>query len=249
MHPWAADFTKPRGAGAPCGHTLEVPHKNMDEQHKVTSMRLFTRFVLLLSLAALWGCASQTVSVVAPPRVDLQGYRALGLVDFASNSSPSISAQTTRRFESHVRAAQPGIRIVELGSRESLLAAVGSREFDAQALRKIGQQYGVDAIFVGNLTYSEANTELGIGDDARPEGGTPAELRGDISFELIETRTGTSLWSSSASARRPIGRMHVSAAAGASGAVRGLSNPREAMLPTLVYDLTEDFRSSLVARK
>jgi hypothetical protein len=212
-------------------------------------MRLFTRFALLLSLAALWGCASQTVPVAVPPRVDLQGYRALGLVDFESNYNPSINTRTTREFESHVRAAQPGTRIVDLGGRESLLAAVGSREFDALALRKIGQRYGVDAIFVGYLSYSEPKTEAKTTDVAQPEGDVQAELRGDISFELMETRTGTSLWSSSASARRPIDRMNVSVAAGMNGAMRGPSNPREAMVPSLVYDLTDDFRSSSVARR
>lgn len=211
-------------------------------------MRLFTRFALLLSLATLWSCASQTVSVAVPPRVDLQGYRALGLVDFASNSNPSINTQTTREFESRLRAAQPGVRIVDLGGRDSLLAAVDSREFDAQALRRIGQKYGVDAIFVGNLSYSEPKTEVKITDAAKPDGDVQVELRGDISFELMETRTGTTLWSSSASARRPADRMNVSAGVGV-GATRGPSNPREAMVPSLVYDLTDDFRSSSVARR
>jgi hypothetical protein len=226
-----------------------VQHKNVNEQQGVTSMRSFTRFALLLSLAALWSCASQTATVVVPPRVDLQGYRALGLVDFASNTNPSINAQTTREFESRVRAAQPGARIVDLGSRESLLASVDSREFDGQALRKIGQKYGVDAIFVGTLSYSEPKTEVKITDDAKAAGNVQVELRADISFELMETRTGTSLWSSSVSARRPIGRTSVSAEAGVSGALRDPSNPREAMVPSLVYDLTDDFRSNSMARR
>ncbi|HSW26777.1 MAG TPA: hypothetical protein VLJ62_28740 [Burkholderiaceae bacterium] len=204
-------------------------------------MRSSTTFALLLSLATLWSCSSQPVTAPALPRVDLLSYSKLGLVEFASDSDATIIAQATREFESHVQAAQPGTRMVALGSRESLLAAVGSRELDAMALRKIGRKYGVDAIFVGNLNYSEPMTEV-----TKPEGGARAELRGDIAYTLMETRTGDSVWSSSAWALRPRGRVKVSAEQGGSGAMRGASNPREEMVASLVYDLTGDFRPSSV---
>jgi hypothetical protein len=212
-------------------------------------MRSSTKFALLLSLALLWGCSSQTVTVPVPPRVDLQGFGTLGLVEFSSNATPSINAQTTREFGTHIHAAQPGTRIVKLGSRESLLAAVGRRELDAQALRKIGEKYGVEAIFVGSLSYSEPKTEVKITDVSKLEGGVRVELRGDINIELMETRSGASMWSSSAWARRQLGRVSVSAEQGVSGGMRGSSNPREEMVPSLVYHLTEDFRPSSVRQK
>jgi hypothetical protein len=212
-------------------------------------MRSSTKFALLLSLALLWGCSSQTVTVPVPPRVDLQGFGTLGLVEFSSNATPSINAQTTREFGTHIHAAQPGTRIVKLGSRETLLAAVGRRELDAQALRKIGEKYGVEAIFVGSLSYSEPKTEVKITDVSKLEGGVRVELRGDINIELMETRSGASMWSSSAWARRQLGRVSVSAEQGVSGGMRGSSNPREEMVPSLVYHLTEDFRPSSVRQK
>jgi hypothetical protein len=212
-------------------------------------MRLVTRFAaLLLSLLALWGCSS-TVVVPVPPRVDLQGFGTLGLVEFTSNATPSINAQTTREFGTHIHAAQPGTRIVKLGSRESLLASVGRREFDAQALRKIGQKYGVEAIFVGALNYSEPRTEVKIADIGKLEGGVRVDLRGDINIELMETRSGASMWSSSAWARRQLGRVDVSAETGVSASGRGVSNPREEMVPSLVYHLTEDFRPTTMRQK
>jgi hypothetical protein len=173
----------------------------------------------------------------------------LGLVEFSSNATPSINAQTTREFGTHIHAAQPGTRIVKLGSRESLLAAVGRRELDAQALRKIGEKYGVEAIFVGSLSYSEPRTEVKITDVSKLEGGVRVDLRGDINIELMETRSGASMWSSSAWARRQLGRVNVSAEQGVSGGMRGSSNPREEMVPSLVYHLTEDFRPSSVRQK
>ena len=167
----------------------------------------------------------------------------LGLVEFDSNSNRAIDVQTTREFASHIQAAQPGTRIVELGSRESLLASVGGRELDALTLRRIGDKYGVDAIFVGSLTYSEPKTNVKITDMSRLEGGVRIEVRADIYSKLVETRTGAGVWSSSAWARRTLGKVHVSAEQGVSGAMRS-SNPREEMVPALVYHLTEDFRPS-----
>lgn len=207
-------------------------------------MRWSTPFALLLSLTALWGCSASQLFAPAtvPPRVDLQGYRALGLVEFASNSETVIGAQTTREFELHIQSAQPGTRFVDLGSRESLLAAVGSQELDARTLRKIGRKYGVDAIFVGKLNYSEPKASAPHSAAAPSEAGAGAELRGDIVYTLMETRSGDSVWRNSASERRPLGRVKVAAAQGTGDA----ANPHQAMVPALVYRVTEDFRPSVV---
>jgi hypothetical protein len=61
----------------------------------------------------------------------------------------------------------------------------------------------------------------------------------------LETVSGASVWSSSAWARRQLGAVSVSAERGVSGSV-SKSNPRDEMVPALVYHLTEDFRPSSV---
>lgn len=181
-------------------------------------MRRIAGFALLLSLAMLWGC-TRTVLVPVPPRMDLRSYGTLGIVEFASNSDSAINTRATREFQAHIHSAQPGTPFVELGSREAVLAAVGGRQLDAGALRKIGEKYGVNAIFVG-----------------------------DISSRLVETRTGATVWSSSAWATRQVGRVSVSPEGGVSGAIRS-SNPREDMVPALVYHLTQDFRPGSVRQR
>jgi hypothetical protein len=205
-------------------------------------MRTYAGFTLLLSLAMMWGCSS-TVLVSVPPRMDLKSYGTLGIVEFGSNSDAAINARATRQFQEQIQAAQPGTRFIELGSREGLLAAVGGRQLDADALRKIGDKYGVAAIFLGDLAYSEPQTDVKLTDFTKLEGGMRTEIKGDISSRLVEARTGASVWSSSAWARRQIGRLSVSAEHGVSGGV-SQSNPREEMVPALVYQLTHDFRPS-----
>jgi hypothetical protein len=195
---------------------------------------------LLLSLAMLWGCSS-TVVVPVPPRMDLRSYGAVGIVEFASNSERAINAHATRQFQEQIQAAQPGTRFIELGDRDTVLAAVGARQIDPTVLRKIGERYGVAAVFLGDIAYSEPRTDLKVADLQKLEGGVRADIRGDISSRLMETASGASVWSSSAWARRQIGNLSVSAEHGVSGSV-SKSNPRDEMVPALVYQLTHDFR-------
>jgi hypothetical protein len=207
-------------------------------------MRRHAGFTLLLSLAMLWGC-SRTVLVPVPPRMDLKSYGTLGIVEFASNADRAVNAHATRKFQEQIQAAQPGTRFIELGNREALLAAVGGRQLDADALRKIGEKHGVAAIFHGDIAYSEPKTDIKLTDVTKLEGGARTEIRADISSRLVESRTGASVWSSSAWAKRQIGRVSVSAERGVR-AEASQSNPREEMIPALVYQLTHDFRPSSV---
>ncbi|HSB44526.1 MAG TPA: hypothetical protein VLD60_05910 [Nitrospira sp.] len=210
-------------------------------------MRQFAAFAMLLSLTILWGC-SNTVLVTVPPRMDLRNYETLGIVEFTSNSDPAINSYATQQFQEHVQGAYPGTPILELGSREAVLEAVGATRFDAEAMTKIGKKYGVSAVFLGDIMYSEPKTDVRLTDIARLEGGLRTEVRGDVSGKLMETRSGASVWNSSAWARRQIGRVSVSAKEGVSAAMRD-SNPRRDMVPALIFHLTEDFRPRSVRQQ
>jgi len=98
------------------------------------------------------------------------------------------------------------------------------------------------------VTYSEPKAEVRVTDGSKLEGGVRIEVRGDISGKLVETRTGANVWSSSAWARRQLGRLNLSAEQGVSGSMRS-ANPREEMVPSLVYHLTQDFRPSSVRQQ
>lgn len=210
-------------------------------------MRTTIAFALLLSCALLAGC-SRSVLVQVPPRVDLASHGTLGVVGFASNGGPAVAARATRDFQAHIHGAQPGTRLVELGSREAVLAAVGARDFDQAALRKIGEKYGVDAVFLGEVTYSDPKTRVKITDLTRLAGSASTTLRGDMACKLVETRSGASVWSSGAWATRQIGRVSVSPQGGVR-ATGDSGDPREAMLAAMLGHLTDDFRPSTVRRR
>ena len=210
-------------------------------------MRTYAAFVILLALVVQWGC-SRTVLVPVPPRMDLKSYGTLGIVEFASNSDPAISNYATQQFQEHVQGAYPGTSIFELGNRETVLAAVGATQFDADAITKIGKKYGVTAVFLGDIVYSEPQTDIRLTDINKLEGGVRTEVRGDMSTKLMETHSGASVWSSSAWAKRQMGSVSLSTRRGVSATV-GNSNPRKDMVPVLILHLTQDFRPKLVRQR
>ena len=194
---------------------------------------------ILLAFFLVGGCSS-TVLVTVPPRVDLKGYGTLGVVDFTSNSSGAVGARATQQLQEQIQAAQPGTRFVDLGSREAVLAAVGRNQLDADAAKRIGKRYGVDAVFLGEIAYSDPKTDVRVNDLAKLDAGLRTEVKGDISARLVETASGASVWSNSGWVRRQVGRVNVSEQ-GISGSMTK-SDPREEMVPALVYQLTHDFR-------
>ena len=198
---------------------------------------------LAIVSANLLGCGGKTVLVTVPPRMDMKAYETTGIIEFASNADVATNQHATQQFQRELQSAQPGTRLIDLGTREALLAAVGSRELDVDAVRKIGRKYGVAAIFLGNIIYSDPTTDIRVTDISKLQGGVKSELKGDIFGRLLETRTGASVWSGSAWARRPLGGV-VSGEQGVSVAMRGNTNPRYDMVPALVRHLTGDFRAS-----
>jgi hypothetical protein len=202
------------------------------------------KYVVVMALAMLGAC-SHTVLVPVPPRVDLQGYGTLGIVEFGSNSERGISARATRQFQEQVQAAQPGTRFIDLGDRQALLSALGVKQLDPAAMRKIREKYGVGAIFLGDLAYSQPRVDVNVSDLTKLEGGMRAEMKGELSAQLLETASGASVWSSSGWVRRPVGSVSLSADHGVSGGMRN-SDPREEMVPALVREVTQDFRPTTV---
>jgi hypothetical protein len=210
-------------------------------------MRPYPALVMLLLLVVQWGC-SHTVLVPLSPRMDLKNYGTFGIVQFASNSDPAINSYATQQFQEQVQGAYPGTAILELGNREAVLAAVGASRLDAEAITRIGQKYGVSAVFLGDIAYSDPKTNIRIGDIMKLNGGVRSEVRGDLFTKLMETKSGASVWSSSAWATRQIGSVSLSSGGGVNAKV-GDDNPRKAMVPALIYHVTEDFRPKYVRQR
>ena len=207
-------------------------------------MRRVTKSLALLALLFFWGC-SNTILVPAPPRMDLKKYGTIGLVHFTTNSDSTLTTFATQQFQEHVQGAFPGTPILDLGTKETVLAAIGATQLDADAMTQIGKKYGVSAVFLGEIAYSDPKTDIRVNDITTLDGSIRSEIRGDVSGKLMETQVGASVWSSSAWAKRQLAGVSVSSKRGVRTTI-GDSNPRKDMVPALMFHLTEDFRPRMV---
>src|SRR5436190_16192405 len=115
------------------------------------NMTINRTVLAIIATCLLVGCSSstRTVRVAVPPRVDLRPYPVVGLVMFTSNANGDLERLTTQRFLEQVQAAQPGTKVVELGSSSDVLSSVGHHSWDASAFRAVKEKHGVDVLVMG----------------------------------------------------------------------------------------------------
>jgi hypothetical protein len=156
-----------------------------------------------LALLLLAGCKHEP-AVQVPPRVDLTAWPVIGVVEFGGSGRPEYGPLATKYFVEMLHAAQPGARILELGSAAKVLAEVRHHELDFEAVRALGKRYAVDAVFTGELVISEMKPHVTVGQlwDSVHAG---ASVQGALNARLFETASGASLWSHVSDASAPVG--------------------------------------------
>jgi len=172
--------------------------------------RTIVRPIAVLSLILIAGCASNPPArrVWTPPRIDLKSYETIGMVEFTSTSKGSLAGMATRRFAEAARRDQDMIRMVEVGPERTALASVGRNAWNPDSCREIGRQHGVRTMFHGRLTISNVKPAVQISALFR-SGQVTAQVDATLEVEMIESETGASIWSRSASATRSLGQVSV----------------------------------------
>ena len=85
--------------------------------------------IIITAFVMLHGC-SHTEKVLVPPRVELKAYRNIGVIEFSTNAENNLRQYVTQNFIQNVQSAQPGTRVLELGSKEKVLKSVKCHELD-----------------------------------------------------------------------------------------------------------------------
>jgi hypothetical protein len=193
------------------------------------------------------GCSStRTVKVPIPPRVDLARYQTIGMVSFASKDG-DLQRMSTQRFLSEVQSAQPGTRVVELGSEQQVLASVNRSSWDPATFRAIKQTHGVDAILIGRLDVEKAKPSVQLS-TAWKSVGMRADVDATLSARLIESASGATVWTDSAKMTENVASARISERSGsfaASDAQAAYGN----MVECMVYEITDDFRVHYVLKR
>jgi hypothetical protein len=204
----------------------------------------------LIGLFLLAGCASntRTIRVAVPPRVDLGGYPMVGLVTFTSNAKGELDRLTTQRFMQAVQHAQPGTRVVELGSEQVVLASVNARAWSPAALRAVKEAHGIDVVVLGRLDVAKAKPDFNLS-TAMKRFSVRQDVNASLTTRLLETGTGATMWSDGAALTTNVA--HASFNTRGEG-VFGANDADEAygeMVGALVWDVTDDFRTHYVTRR
>jgi hypothetical protein len=181
--------------------------------------------VLVLCLVA---CASNRV--LMPPRLNLVQYGSVGLVTFTvENAKGTLHEFATGRFEEYMLAAQTGIEVQRFPQADSGQALAGAR--------------GVPVVFVGHLKVSNLKPSGGLIGLTLPL--VEATVSAELSVALRSTRTGGTLWRSSASATEKVGQLGVVGGE----PVFSARDPNDAygrLVNRLVRAVTYDLRSTWV---
>jgi len=198
--------------------------------------------VLALCVAsALTGCAAKYAQV--PARLNLSPYGRVAVVTFSDDqSNTGMTALATQRFAEALLASQSNVELLELGAADSSLKALATAT-DASALAQaLGRDKDVPAVFVGFLKVS------GVKPRGRLDASginVRAAVTGELTVRLLSTRTGGTVWRSSASANGTVGRLEVSGRL-PSVAMRDQEAAYGDVVRSLVADVTRDLRPTWV---
>ena len=190
---------------------------------------------------ATLGCGGTKVMV--PPRIDLQQHEVLAVIEFSSSREGELGPLATARFVEAIRADQGLVRIVDLGTETEALRAVGAARLDRAAYQALGQTHDVNTIFTGELIISDIRPAIRISSDLGNMG-VAADVDATLNVEMVETASGASIWSRSASVTKRVGEVSL---LGSRDVVFDADNPERAygeLIDALVVAVSGEFRAT-----
>jgi hypothetical protein len=130
------------------------------------------------------------------------------MVEFTSTSKGKLAGLATRRFEEAARRDQEMLRMVDVGTKQQARASVDGDAWDAASCRAVGRKHGVKTMFEGVLTVSKVHPTVALSAFFK-SGQVNANVNAVLEVRMIETETGASIWSRSASTTRTLGQVSV----------------------------------------
>ena len=201
-----------------------------------------TQYALALCGAlALSGCSSKYAAV--PARLDLAPYGRIAVVAFSTEqSNGAMSSLATQRFAEALLRSQSGIELLELDAEDSSLKGLAANADGVALAQALGREKNVPAVFVGHLKVSgvKPRGKLSVsGMNVR------AAVSAELTVRLLSTKTGGTVWRSSAAANGTVGRLALSGSL-PSIAMRDKEEAYGEVVGQLVSDVTRDLRPTWV---
>ncbi len=196
--------------------------------------------LLTLSL----GCVQK---VLVPPRVDLGGFGAIGVIDFTSPGDRELREFATQRFLQSMQHAQAGVPLLELGSEREVLHSVGHKRLDIDAIRAIGEKYRVDTVLTGQLSVTKVKPKIDLRTAVKSLS-LKAEIEGMLLVKLQDAGSGATRWTNSARGSKTVARASLIKRGGSRISAGDPKSAEGALVGWLVNQLTHDFRPHYAKR-
>ncbi|MDH3216187.1 MAG: hypothetical protein OEN01_07840 [Candidatus Krumholzibacteria bacterium] len=203
-----------------------------------------TLFVCAVGLVVvtLIGCSKR---VMVPPRIDLQTYRAIGMIEFDSNAEDGLQQFVSQKFVETLQSSQPGIRILDLGSEEKVLEEIQHQRFDYQAIRAVGERYGVDAVIIGNLEVTDIKPKVDVS-TLLMSMSARADVEAALTARLFDAVSGATIWTNSARGKQTVAQLGLTSKGPIYFDASDPDNAYGKLIGGLVYRTTHDFRVQYV---
>lgn len=175
---------------------------------------MFKNSLLVFILFIFISCGSKVVAPpLASPEIDLQSYESIGLISFSTqNAEDKLDEFATKCFLQEIAQIQKGAKVIELGTLEEVLGQVNKRTLNQEAVKAVGEHFGVPSFFCGKINVSDVKYS-----SKKIQGLTASLTRVNVratfsiymKAELFSTDTGESLWTDSVSKEKTVSHLMV----------------------------------------
>jgi len=177
------------------------------------------------------------------PVVDLTEYGRVGFMDVSSSAEGGIAKVASQELvEKIMQIDKEKITVVELGSEEELLRAVGRERMDPETIQMIGKKYNIGVMVSSHLNISEVRPHIDISTITESLG-VKAEVDASLTVKLLETEGGGTLWTDSVEDTQSVASVSI----GSGGLFHfDASTPEKAygdLVRNLVRKISSDFMS------
>jgi len=177
------------------------------------------------------------------PVVDLTEYGRVGFIDVSSSAEGGIAKVASQELvEKIMQIDKEKITVVELGSEEELLRAVGRERMDPETIQMIGKKYNIGVMVSSHLNISEVRPHIDISTITESLG-VKAEVDASLTVKLLETEGGGTLWTDSVEDTQSVASVSI----GSGGLFHfDASTPEKAygdLVRNLVRKISSDFMS------
>jgi hypothetical protein len=195
----------------------------------------------LCGVLALSACSSKYAAV--PARLDLAPYGRIAIVAFSTEQSNNVmSTLATQRFAEALLRSQSGIELLELDAADSSFKGLAANADGAALAQALGRNKDIPAVFVGHLKVSGVKPRGNLSVSGM---NVRAAVSAELTVRLLSTKTGGTVWRSSAAANGTVGKLALSGSL-PSIAMRDKEEAYGEVVGQLVSDVTRDLRPTWV---